>query len=67
MPTVRDIMATEIVTIGPGAPIHQAVDILLDKRISGLPVVDGALPCRRPERARAAPPSSRKNRQRIKN
>ncbi|MAT69752.1 MAG: CBS domain-containing protein [Planctomycetaceae bacterium] len=42
MPTVRDIMATEIVTIGPGAPIHQAVDILLDKRISGLPVVDEA-------------------------
>lgn len=42
MPTVREIMNSQIVTIGPGAPIHQAVDLLLDKRISGLPVVDEA-------------------------
>ena len=42
MPTVRDIMTSNTVTISPASPIHVAVDLLLEKRISGLPVVDEA-------------------------
>jgi len=43
--TVADIMATELVTVGPDTNIHEAIRILLDRRISGAPVVDadGAL------------------------
>lgn len=43
--TVADIMATRLVTFTPDMNIHEAIRILLDKRISGAPVVDkdGAL------------------------
>jgi CBS domain-containing protein len=43
--TVADIMATQLVTFSPDMNIHEAIRILLDKRISGAPVVDsnGAL------------------------
>ncbi len=40
MLTARDIMTPNPVTILPGAPIADAVKILLDKRFNGLPVVD---------------------------
>lgn len=43
--TVADIMATQLVTFTPDLNIHDAIRVLLDKRISGAPVVDtkGAL------------------------
>ena len=45
MRTVADIMATRLITVPPDMNIHEAIRILLDKRISGAPVVDtdGAL------------------------
>lgn len=39
---VKDIMTREIVTISPEASIRDATDLLLERRVSGLPVVDGA-------------------------
>ncbi len=43
--TVADIMATRLITVPSDMNIHEAIRILLDKRISGAPVVDenGAL------------------------
>jgi CBS domain-containing protein len=38
--TVADIMATRLVTFMPDTDIHEAIRVLLDKRISGAPVVD---------------------------
>lgn len=37
---VADIMATELVTFSPDTIIHKAIQVLLDKRLSGAPVVD---------------------------
>lgn len=42
MQTVGDIMATELVTFTPETNIHDAIRILLDRRYSGAPVVDGS-------------------------
>ena len=43
--TVADIMATGLVTFRPDTNIHEAIRTLLDRRLSGAPVVDedGAL------------------------
>lgn len=41
MRTAQDIMTSEVITISPEADITEAVKILLDKGINGLPVVDG--------------------------
>lgn len=38
--TVADIMATRLITFTPDMNIHEAIRVLLDKRISGAPVVD---------------------------
>ena len=38
--TVADVMATGLVTFAPDMNIHEAIQTLLDKRISGAPVVD---------------------------
>jgi len=38
--TVADIMVTRLVTFSPDTNIHEAIRVLLDKRISGAPVVD---------------------------
>jgi CBS domain-containing protein len=38
--TVADIMVTRLVTFMPDTNIHEAIRVLLDKRISGAPVVD---------------------------
>lgn len=40
MRTAQDIMTTEVITISPEADITEAVKILLDKGVNGLPVVD---------------------------
>ena len=42
MRTAQDIMTREVITINPEADITEAVKILLDKGINGLPVVDDA-------------------------
>lgn len=36
-----DVMTRSVVSIGPDAPIRDAIRLMLDHRISGLPVVDG--------------------------
>jgi CBS domain-containing protein len=38
--TARDIMTEDLVTIRPSAPLREAVEQLLAREISGLPVVD---------------------------
>jgi CBS domain-containing protein len=40
--TVRDVMTSRVATVGPGATLKQVAETLLDRRISGLPVVDEA-------------------------
>ncbi len=37
-----DVMTRDIVSIAPDAPIREAIRLMLDRRVSGLPVVDGA-------------------------
>jgi len=38
--TARDIMQTEVVTIGPDATVRELADLLATRKISGVPVVD---------------------------
>ena len=38
--TVADVMATRLITFTPDTNIHEAIRVLLDKRLSGAPVVD---------------------------
>jgi CBS domain-containing protein len=38
---VKEIMTHRVVTISPDAPIREAIRLLLDHGVSGLPVVDG--------------------------
>lgn len=42
MPTVKEIMTDRIVTIGPEATIGEAIELLIARGISGLPVVDAS-------------------------
>lgn len=42
MLTARDIMTDDVVTVGPDTRIQEAIELLLDQRISGLPVTDRA-------------------------
>jgi CBS domain-containing protein len=37
-----DVMTREIVTVGPETPLAEAIRLMLEHRVSGLPVVDGA-------------------------
>lgn len=41
-PRVRDYMTTDLVTLSEGMEINHAMQILLDKRLSGAPIVDNA-------------------------
>ena len=36
----RQVMTSPILTISPGATVRQAIEMMLEKRVSGLPVVD---------------------------
>lgn len=38
--TVSDIMVTKLVTFSPNTSIQKAIQVLLEKRLSGAPVVD---------------------------
>jgi CBS domain-containing protein len=40
-PRIRDYMARDLVTLTPETEINRAMHILLDRRISGAPVLDG--------------------------
>ncbi len=40
MDTVREIMRTELVTVGPDMSVHDLSTLLADNQISGAPVVD---------------------------
>ena len=40
VPTVDDYMARDLITFKPSDDIHKAITVLVDKRISGAPVVD---------------------------
>jgi CBS domain-containing protein len=37
---VRDIMTSPVTTVTPDTPVREALRVMLDRRISGLPVVD---------------------------
>ena len=39
---IADIMATQLVTFSPETNIHKAIKVLLEKRLSGAPVVNDA-------------------------
>jgi len=39
-PRIRDYMATDIVTVSPDMEIMRAMELLLERRFSGVPVVD---------------------------
>ena len=41
MNQVKDIMTEEVIVVSPEATIDKAISLLLDHRVSGLPVVDG--------------------------
>lgn len=36
----KDIMTKEVITVGPGATVEELARILIDNKISGVPVVD---------------------------
>jgi CBS domain-containing protein len=38
---VRDIMQTEVITVGPATTVRELADILAKHKVSGVPVVDG--------------------------
>lgn len=40
MKTVRDVMTRSVLSVGPDTPLKDVARVLIDKRISGLPVVD---------------------------
>ncbi len=40
--TVAEVMTRESITVSPQTPLREAIKILAEKRISGLPVVDDA-------------------------
>lgn len=42
MLAVNEIMTADVVTIRPDAPISDAIELLLARRVSGLPVVDSS-------------------------
>jgi len=41
MNQVKDIMTDQVFVVSPEATIDEAISLLLDHRVSGLPVVDG--------------------------
>ena len=38
---VRDVMTTEVVTVDQDAPFKQVAELLAERRVSALPVLDG--------------------------
>ncbi len=42
MPKAKQVMTSKVVTIGPEATLAEAIQVLLDQKISGMPVVDAS-------------------------
>jgi len=42
MMRARDLMAADVVTVAPNAPFHVVVETMIERSVTGLPVVDGA-------------------------
>lgn len=42
MPKAKQVMTSKVVTIGPEATLAEAIQVLLDRKISGMPVVDAS-------------------------
>jgi len=42
--TVRDVMAVDVASVGPDATLKQVAELLVERRISGVPVVDADHP-----------------------
>jgi CBS domain-containing protein len=40
--SVQDVMTTEPLTLAPDDELHEAVELLIDQKIGGIPVVDEA-------------------------
>ena len=40
MKTAKDIMAPAVISVSPETPFHEAIELLVENRVSGLPVVD---------------------------
>lgn len=40
MATIREVMTPEPITVQPGSPVREALELLIEHEISGLPVVD---------------------------
>ncbi len=40
MPTIREIMKSELVKVQPDTPVREAIEKLIEYEISGMPVVD---------------------------
>ena len=38
----RDVMATEVATIAPNAPLHAVAATMVERGVTGLPVVDAS-------------------------
>ena len=38
---VRDVMTTDVVSVTPNTPLQEVARVLVDRRISGVPVLDG--------------------------
>ncbi len=52
-----EVMTRNIVSIGRDAPIRDAIRLMLDNKVSGLPVVDaGGKADRNPDRRRSVAP-----------
>jgi len=39
---VKDIMTVRVFTVGPETPVKEVASLLIERRMSGVPVVDGA-------------------------
>src|SRR5512146_1134891 len=38
--TIKKVMSSPVITVGPGTPLEEAARIMADNKIGGLPVVD---------------------------
>lgn len=38
--TVEDVMTRDVITVSPATPIHEAARVMVERAVSGLPVID---------------------------
>ncbi len=44
-PRVKDVMSKDVVAVSPADTLHEALELIVDNRVSALPVVDGRDRC----------------------